>query len=78
MTITTRQPDPEAVTHGSGRSPGWFHRHPLLGYTRVAYGISWTLLIGGFFASQAGVPNPDGSLIGEGQEQQAARWGRHE
>ena len=64
MTVASRQPNRAARTHRSDdETRGWFRRHPLLGYTLVAYGISWTLLIGGFFGSQAGIFNPDGSLI---------------
>ena len=44
--------------------PGWMSRHPLLAFTLIAYGISWSLLIGGFFATRAGTLNPDGQLIG--------------
>ena len=43
---------------------GWMNRHRLLAYTLLAYGISWTLLIGGFFGSQVGILNPDGSVVG--------------
>ena len=39
-------------------------RHPLLAFTLIAYGISWSLLIGGFFGARAGTLNPDGQLIG--------------
>jgi membrane protease YdiL (CAAX protease family) len=39
-------------------------RHPLLAFTLIAYGISWSLLIGGFLGSRAGTLNPDGQLIG--------------
>ena len=44
--------------------PGWMSRHPLLAFTLIAYGISWSLLIGGFLGSRAGTLNPDGQLIG--------------
>ena len=44
--------------------PGWMSRHPLLAFTLIAYGISWTLLIGGFFGTRAGILNPDGQLVG--------------
>ena len=44
--------------------PGWMSRHPLLAFTLIAYGISWSLLIGGFFGTRAGTLNPDGQLIG--------------
>jgi membrane protease YdiL (CAAX protease family) len=43
---------------------GWINQHRLLAYTLIAYGISWSLLIGGFFGSQAGMLNPDGQLVG--------------
>jgi membrane protease YdiL (CAAX protease family) len=63
MTVTSGHPN-QAPSNRREDSPDWLRRHPLLGYVLVAYGISWTLLIGGFFGSQAGIFNPDGSLIG--------------
>jgi uncharacterized protein len=64
MTVASRRPNRATRTHRSDdQTPGWFRRHPILGYALVAYGISWTLLIGGFFGSQAGIFNPDGNLI---------------
>ncbi|MFC0682789.1 CPBP family intramembrane glutamic endopeptidase [Lysobacter korlensis] len=64
MTIPSRQPRQAAATRRRSGVRGWFSRHPLLAYTLMAYGISWTLLIGGFFGSEAGLLNPDGSLVG--------------
>jgi membrane protease YdiL (CAAX protease family) len=63
MTVTSGRPSQAAATHRGDHSPTWFSRHPLLTYTLLAYGITWTLLIGGFLASQAGMLNPDGNLI---------------
>lgn len=54
---------PRAGTHGrAGDPPNWAARHPLLSFIVVAYAISWTLLIGGFFAASAGVLDPEGPL----------------
>ena len=41
----------------------WLSQHRLLAFVLLAYGISWTLLIGGFFGSRAGTWNPDGQVI---------------
>ena len=74
MTTTHRTPTHSPVTatatsHRSmdgeaDRQPRWIRRHTLLAYTLVAYGITWSLLIGGFFGSRAGILNPDGALVG--------------
>ncbi len=63
MTIPSRKPNEAAANHVGGGIRGWFHRRPLLAYTLVAYGVSWTLLVGGFFAAQAGILDPDGGLV---------------
>ena len=42
----------------------WMHHHRLLTFSLIAYTISWSLLIGGFFGAQTGTLNPDGQLVG--------------
>ena len=49
---------------GARARPWWIDRHRLLAYTLIAYGISWSLLIGGFFGTRAGMVNPDGQAVG--------------
>ncbi|MFC0681279.1 lysostaphin resistance A-like protein [Lysobacter korlensis] len=63
MTIPYRRPTFALAPRGSADSPGWLRRHPLLAYTLVAYGITWTPLIGGFFGARAGVLETDGNLV---------------
>jgi uncharacterized protein len=41
----------------------WVSEHGLLAFTLLAYGISWSLLIGGFFGTRAGLVNPDGQVV---------------
>ena len=41
----------------------WLSEHRLLAFVLLAYGISWSLLIGGFFGTRAGLLNPDGQLV---------------
>ena len=55
--------DPSAGSSSVGRRSRWVNEHGLLAYTLIAYGISWSLLIGGFLGSRAGILNPDGSLV---------------
>jgi hypothetical protein len=55
--------DPSAGSSSVGRRSRWVAEHGLLAYTLIAYGISWSLLIGGFLSSRAGILNPDGSLV---------------
>ena len=40
--------DPSAGSSSVGRRSRWVNEHGLLAYTLIAYGISWSLLIGGF------------------------------
>jgi membrane protease YdiL (CAAX protease family) len=59
----------EITRAGIGSSAGtarfrWLSEHCLLAFVLLAYGITWTLLIGGFFGSRAGILNPDGQLVG--------------
>lgn len=59
----------EVTRTGNGSSAvsarsGWVGNHPLLAFVLIAYGISWSLLIGGFFGSRAGIVNPDGPVVG--------------
>lgn len=63
--MTTQNDIPGTATDVSAPSErsGWISRHRLLAYAIVAYGISWTLLIGGFFGTRAGVLNPDGNVV---------------
>lgn len=49
---------------GDGRLRRWTAKHGLLAYTLIAYGISWILLIGGFFGTGAGVLDAEGALAG--------------
>ena len=63
MTAPSPQPKQAAATHRSDGDQRWFHRRPLLAYALVAYGITWSLLIGGYFGSQAGILDPDGALV---------------
>lgn len=49
---------------GAGKLRRWMTMHGLLAYTVIAYGISWSLLIGGFFGTEAGVLDPEGALAG--------------
>jgi uncharacterized protein len=42
----------------------WLSDHRLLAFVLLAYGISWSLLIGGFFATRAGLLDPDGQVVG--------------
>jgi uncharacterized protein len=42
----------------------WLSDHRLLAFVLLAYGISWSLLIGGFFATRAGLVDPDGQVVG--------------
>ena len=41
----------------------WLSEHRLLAFVLLAYGISWSLLIGGFFGSKARILNPDGHFV---------------
>jgi hypothetical protein len=52
-----------AGTAEAGTRSGWISQHGLLAYTLIAYGITWTLLIAGFFGTEAGVLVPDGHLV---------------
>jgi uncharacterized protein len=59
----------EVTRAGTGSSAGnarfrWLSEHRLLAFVLLAYGITWSLLIGGFFGSRAGILNPDGQLVG--------------
>jgi membrane protease YdiL (CAAX protease family) len=38
-------------------------RHRLLAFVLIAYGISWSMLIGGFFSTRAGILNPDSGVV---------------
>jgi membrane protease YdiL (CAAX protease family) len=61
----TEQPGHRSVDPSSRRArTGWISRHGLIGYTLIAYGISWTLLVGGFLSTRGGVLNPEGQLVG--------------
>jgi membrane protease YdiL (CAAX protease family) len=61
----TEQPVHRSVDPSSRRArTGWISRHGLIGYTLIAYGISWTLLVGGFLSTRGGVLNPEGQLVG--------------
>ena len=55
--------DTSAGSSSVGRRSGWVSKHGLLAYALIAYGISWSLLIGGFLGSRAGILNPDGSVV---------------
>jgi hypothetical protein len=48
--------DPSAGSSSVGRRSRWVNEHGLLAYTLIAYGISWSLLIGGFLGSRARHP----------------------
>ena len=41
----------------------WLSEHRLLAFVLLAYGISWSLLIGGFVGTRAGLLNPDGQVV---------------
>ena len=41
----------------------WLSEHRLLAFVLLAYGITWSLLIGGFFGARAGLVNPDGQVV---------------
>jgi uncharacterized protein len=61
--MTTRNDIPGTTTDVSEATrPGWISRHRLLAFSLLAYGISWSLLIGGFLGSRAGILNPDGNV----------------
>lgn len=61
----SRPPDAQEGTDASaGRLRQWTARHGLLAYTLVAYVVSWPLLIGGFFGTEAGVLDAEGALVG--------------
>lgn len=49
---------------GAGKIRRWMTTHGLFAYTVLAYGITWPLLIGGFFGTQTGVLDPEGGLVG--------------
>lgn len=63
--------DPLRSAPGSPREPEaevgtlrrWTSRHGLLVFTLLAYGISWSMLVGGFLGVRAGVLDPDGVLV---------------
>lgn len=50
------------TTTAATRWPG-LHRNGLLAYTLIAYLITWSLLIGGFLGTTAGVLDPEGGLV---------------
>lgn len=54
----------EGTVARAGKLPRWMTKHGLLAYTVIAYIISWPLLTGGFFGTQAGVLDPQGALVG--------------
>jgi CAAX protease family protein len=62
--MTTRHENPGIRTDLSspGARPGWISRHRLLAFTLLAHAISWSMLIGGFLGSRAGMLNPDGGV----------------
>ncbi|MFF0990591.1 CPBP family glutamic-type intramembrane protease [Kocuria nitroreducens] len=47
----------------SGALRRWTSRHGLLAFTLLAYGISWSMLIGGFLGARASVLDLDGALV---------------
>ena len=59
---------PSSTHHGTDvetrKVHGWMMQHGLLSYTLMAYGVSWSLLLGGFLGSQAGILDPDGGPVG--------------
>src|SRR3712207_3369479 len=50
--------DPEAAP-----PTGTLRRHGLLAYVLLAYGISWTFLVGGLLLTEAGALDPDGAVV---------------
>lgn len=53
-------PDPRT---GRGPLRARIERHGLWAYALVAYGVSWTLLIGGYFGTRAGLLDVDGTPV---------------
>lgn len=64
FSLPRRPPSQEGTDAGTGKLRRWMTRHGLLAYTVIAYGISWSLLIGGYFGTEAGVLDPEGPLVG--------------
>ena len=60
--MSTQSPTGPSTEPTTVRS--WVHHHRLLTFSLIAYTISWSLLIGGFFGAQTGTLNPDGQLVG--------------
>ena len=54
----------------------WLSEHRLLAFVLLTYGISWSLLIGGFVGTQAGLLNPDGQVVSPSAHADATggRW----
>ena len=64
MTTETQLSQVDATMKGRPALRGWLQRHSLLAYGLIAYGITWSILLGTVFAIQSGLLAPDTPLLG--------------
>ena len=64
MTAETQLPQVGGATKRRLPARNWLQRRSLLAYTLLAYGITWSILIGTVFAIQYGLLAPDTPVLG--------------
>ncbi len=64
MTTETQLPQAGETMKGRLALRGWLQRHSLLAYSLLAYGITWSILLGAVFAVQFGLLAPDTPVLG--------------